>query len=68
MKDLKYFLSVISFLEDEMTEEQASKLMDEAKDNLSISDIEYLCSICPSNEMYTQLDMYNAEMGGLNRY
>lgn len=67
MKDLKYFLSVISFLEDEMTEEQATRLMDEAKDHLSISDIEILAQNC-SGEFYTQVDMYNAEMGGLSRY
>lgn len=68
MKDLRYFLNVISFLEDDMTDDLAIKLMDEAKDNLSLSEIEYLCSICPGNDFYTKLSEYDAEMGGLSRY
>jgi len=64
---LRDFINIANFLGEEMTEEQATRLMDEAKDHLSISDIEILAQNC-SGEFYTQVDMYNAEMGGLSRY
>jgi len=68
MKNLQDFFNVAFFLGDEMTDEQASRLMDEAKQNLSIADIETLLHELPGTPFYTEVSTYNAEMGGLNRY
>jgi hypothetical protein len=66
-KTLKEFLTLANFLGDEMTPEQASRLMDEAKQVLSISEIEVLLEEV-SGPLYTELSMYDGEMGGLSRY
>lgn len=61
--------AIIDFLGDNMTEEQASDLMDKAKESLSISEIETLYYQEPYGlAFYTGLSMYDGEMGGLSRY
>lgn len=67
MKTYKEFLAIINFLGEDMTEEQAIQLMDEAKEALSLYEINALYSKC-FNAMYSELSQFNAEMGGLNRY
>lgn len=68
MKTLSEYLAIANFLGDEMTEEQASKLMDEAKRDLSIADFEAFMANVESGAMYYELSVYDAEMGGLSRY
>ena len=68
MKTLQDFLNLAHFLGDEMTEDQASRFMDEAKQCLSISEIEILLQRLPGTALYTEVSLYNSEMGGLNRY
>jgi hypothetical protein len=68
MNTLTEFLAIIHFLGDSMTEEQASRLMDEAKENLSIADITRLYYKLEGGPMYTMVSQYNAEMGGLSFY
>jgi hypothetical protein len=58
--------AVEQFLGSEMTDEQAMKLMDEAR-QLSIADREELLMDC-SGPLYTEMSMHDAEMGGLGRY
>tara|TARA_R110000744_G_C19371646_1_gene562777 strand:+ start:14757 stop:14966 length:210 start_codon:yes stop_codon:yes gene_type:complete len=67
-KNLGEFLAIANFLGDDMTEKQASALMDEAKSNLSISDKEILMATVDCGEMYYELSQYDAEMGGMSRY
>lgn len=67
-KNLGEFLAIANFLGDDMTEEQASVLMDEAKSKLSISDMEIFMANVDCGEMYYELSQYDAEMGGLSRY
>jgi hypothetical protein len=54
------------FLGSDMTREQAMKLMDEARE-LSIADREELLHAC-SDELFYEMSMHDAEMGGLSRY
>jgi hypothetical protein len=68
MKTINEFLAVATFLGDNMTEEQSTQLMDQAKHALSIAEIETLSQHCPGSSFYTRLTEYNAEMGGLSRY
>jgi hypothetical protein len=68
MKTLRDFLNLADFLGDEMTEEQAIRFMDEAKQVLSIAEIEVLLNELPGTALYTEVSMYDAEMGGLSRY
>ena len=67
MKTLDDFINICDSLGDEMTEEQAERLMDEAKQTLSISEIEILHDNV-GGKFYTQISQHNAEMGGFNRY
>jgi len=52
MKNLQDFLNVAFFLGDEITDEQAARLMDEAKQNLSIADIETLLHELPGTPFW----------------
>lgn len=61
------FLAINDFLGENITEEQCKRLMDKAKRELSKDDLTFLLNnVC--GPMYTELSMYNGEMGGLNRY
>jgi len=68
MRTVEDFLNVANFLGDEMTDDQASRLMSDAKRVLSISDIERLLAELPGTSFYTEVSMYDGEMGGLSRY
>lgn len=69
IKNLQYYLNVCDYLGEDMTPEQAQKLMDQAKQNLSINDIDRLKnSVGLTGPFITEISQYNAEMGGLNRY
>lgn len=68
MKKLQDFLNLADFLGDEMTDQQASRFMDEAKQCLSIAEIEVLLEALPGTSLYTEVSQYDAEMGGLSRY
>lgn len=65
--NLNELLVVAEFLGNEMTEEQAERLMDEAR-NLSIEDRERLLNTLPGGPLYTEMGMHDREMGGLSRY
>jgi hypothetical protein len=60
-------LAIAEFLGDSMTDDQASQLMDEARE-LSIADREDLLSALPGGPLYTEMSMHDAEMGGLSRW
>jgi hypothetical protein len=62
MKTLSEFIAIANFLGDDMTEEQASQLMDEAKADLSAAEIERLQSNIKSR-LYTSCSEYRAECG-----
>ena len=64
---LQKYIYAASFLGDDMTEEQATKLMDDAKQELSIEEIQILMQNV-GGAFYGELSQYNAEMGGLGRY
>jgi len=68
MKNLNDFLNVAEFLGNEMTEDQASRLAEEAKIVLSIGEIETLLRNLFGGPLYGELSKYDAEMGGLSRY
>lgn len=60
--------AVCEFLGDKMTDEQASRLMDNIRE-LSITDRERLLyQYGVPSKLYAELSMHNAEMGGLDRY
>jgi len=61
------FKAVVEFLGEDITEEQCGRLMDQAKQELSRDDLQELY-LTMSGQMYTELSMYNGEMGGLGRY
>lgn len=65
---LDQYIAIIEFLNETMTEEQATDLMDRAKRDLAVVEIVHLLAIAPVGPFYTQLSMFNAEMGGLSRY
>ena len=60
-------MAIAEFLGDDMTDEQATRLMDMAR-GMSIADRERLYDAIPGGPLYTELSMHNAEMGGLYRY
>lgn len=60
-------VAIAEFLDDEMTDEQASRLMDEAR-QLSIADRKHLLNTLPGRPLYTEMSMHDGEMGGLCRY
>lgn len=66
-KSLSDYKAIIDFLGDEMTEDQAVRLMDDARSELSIADMGVL-KASVSGPMYTELSMYEGEMGGFSRY
>jgi hypothetical protein len=68
MENLQDFLNVIDFIGDEMTDEQAERLMGEARRKLSIADIERLSNTLMSPAMCLEISIYEAEMGGFGRY
>jgi len=66
MKTLDQILAIVDFLGDNMTDEQSIQLMDEAR-QLSIAEQEVLLSRT-NGPFYTEISMYDGEMGGLSRY
>jgi hypothetical protein len=60
-------IAIANFLGDAMTDEQAVQLMDEAR-QLSIADCEYIMDRINGGPFYTEMTMYDGEMGGLSRY
>lgn len=67
MADAETLLAIAEFLGDEMTDEQASRLMDEAR-KLSIADRERLLNQLHGGRLYTEMSMHNGEMYRLCRY
>lgn len=67
MKTVNEYRAIINFCGSDMTEEQASRLMDDMKHDLSIDDIQALYESVEGGVMFTELSMYNGEMGGLMR-
>jgi hypothetical protein len=69
MSKLNEFLAIIAFIGDDMTEDQASRLMDKAKSELSIADRQRLLGRhdLPGN-FYFEISQHDGEMGGLSRY
>lgn len=67
-KTLQEFVAIIDFLGDEMTEEQAARLMDEARSELSIADIKKLSNFSGGSNFHYELSQYDGEMGGLSRW
>jgi hypothetical protein len=67
MSNLARFIAIIEFLGDGITEEQSARLMDEARSELSIIEMQELKEHC-SGALYTDLSMYEGEMGGFDRY
>ncbi len=53
-------LAIAEFLGDEMTDEQASRLMDEAR-QLSVADREHLLNTLPGGPLYTEMSMHNGD-------
>ena len=68
LNSLKDFWVVLDYMGDQITDEDASNLMDRAKQVLSISDIEKLQNHPNAGNFYTEMSQYNAEMGGLSNY
>lgn len=67
MKTINELLAIAEFLGDKLTDEQASRLMDDAR-QLSIADRERLLNALLGGPLYTEMIMHNGEMGGLCRY
>ena len=67
MKTLREFIAIANFLGDDMTEDQANKLMDEAKAELSQTDIETL-SANVGGSFYTAISEYHGECGIIPGY
>ena len=59
--------AIASFLGDDMTDEQAERLMDEAR-NCSTAELEWLRDVLPGGPLYTAISMHEGEMGGYGRY
>lgn len=68
MSNVENIAAIANFLGSEMTEEQAKRLMDEARSSCSISDLERLRSVLDGGPLYTELSMHQGEMGGYARY
>ena len=60
-------IAIAEFIGDDMTDEQATRLMDEARE-MSIAGRERLLNALPGGPLYTEMSMHDAEMGGLSRY
>lgn len=68
MTDSDRILAIARFLGDSMTEEQAKRLMDDARATCSIADLEWIKECLPGGPLYTELSMHEGEMGGYGRY
>jgi hypothetical protein len=62
MKSLSEFIAIAEFLGEDMSEEQTTRLMDEAKSELSHADIEKLSGHV-TGPLYTDLSEYYGECG-----
>lgn len=60
--------AITLFLGNDMTDEQAQRLVDDARANCSIADLEWLRGVLPGGPLYTDLAMHEGEMGGYGRY
>ena len=65
--NLNEAITIVDFLGNDMTDAQASRLMDQCKQELSIADLEVLKSTI-AGPLYTELSMHEGEMGGYWRY
>ena len=65
--NLNEAIAIVKFLGNDITDDQASRLMDQCKQELSIADLEVLKSNI-AGPMYTELSMHEGEMGGYWRY
>jgi hypothetical protein len=62
MKSLRDFITVAEFLGNDMTRDQATRIVDEAKQQLSQNDISKLSNYV-GGHLYTDISEYNAECG-----
>lgn len=61
---LNDFINIANFLGEEMTEEQSTRLMDQARAELTTDEIEILApNVVGCGDLYTQSREYMAEMG-----
>jgi hypothetical protein len=67
MKHLDRIIAIAEFLGDNITSEQSAQLMDEARQHLSIAEMEILKDHA-QGDLYTSVSMYEGEMGGFARY
>lgn len=67
MKNLHYFLNLVEFLGDDMSQDQAIRIVDEAKRELSMNDMERFKANA-TGEIYYLLSEFEAEMGGFERW
>jgi hypothetical protein len=65
---LKKFIYADRLLGEKMTEEQAIQILDDAKSQLGIGDMETFKANVTAGALYTLLSEYEGEMGGFNRY
>ena len=63
---LSQFLTIAGFLGDDITDEQASRLMNSARQSLSLAEIELCLEDIRCAGMYLHLSMYKAEMSRAN--
>ena len=73
MSQLTTFLKIIDIMGDTMTEDQVIEFMDRAKQELAIAEMEALMEHVAFHPnapkgLYTQMSMYEGEMGGFGRY
>ena len=67
MNHLERLIAIIDFLGNDISQDQAEQLMSDARENLSIAEMEILKAEA-TGALYTLLSMYDGEMGGLSRY
>ena len=67
MKTFNELLAIAEFLGADMSDVQAERLMDAARE-LPIADRERLLDCLDGGALYTEISMHDAEMGGLARY
>jgi hypothetical protein len=63
---LEQIIEIVEFIGDGITDDQADRLMGEAK-GLSVAEMEILKQNI-SGPVYTLISMYEGEMGGFSRY
>jgi hypothetical protein len=66
-KNANEILIIVEFLGDEMSDDQAERLMDDCQ-MLSVAAREYVLASLDGGKLYTALSTHNREMGGLDRY